>query len=42
MPAIFFYKVKYGLFELRKEMSLLPAIFLGMAVATGINLVAGS
>jgi len=33
LPPIIFYKVKYGLFNLRKELLLLPMVLLGMTVA---------
>lgn len=41
LPPTIFYKVKYGLFDLRKELFLLPVVLVGMIVGKAFNLVVG-
>jgi O-antigen/teichoic acid export membrane protein len=39
LPTTFFYKVRYGLFDLRKELVLLPLILVGMIAGKALQLV---
>jgi O-antigen/teichoic acid export membrane protein len=39
-PATIYYQIKYDLFDLSKELLLLPIFFVGMIVGKGLNLVA--
>ncbi len=40
-PATIYYQIKYSLFDLSKELLLLPAVFAGMILGKGFNLVFG-
>jgi O-antigen/teichoic acid export membrane protein len=40
-PATIYYQIKHGLFDLSKELLLLPIFFAGMIVAEGFNLAIG-
>ena len=41
LPTTIFYQVKYGLFDLRKELLLLAVVLVGMILAEGFNLAVG-
>jgi len=41
VPVIIYYQIKYDLFDLSKELILLPAFFVGMALAKGLTFAAG-
>jgi O-antigen/teichoic acid export membrane protein len=41
LPTIIYYLIKYRLFDLRRELILLPVVVAGMMVAKGINLAVG-
>ncbi len=41
LPAIIYYKIRYGLFDLSKELLLMPAWLAGVLLAMGLNLAIG-
>jgi len=41
LPATIYYKIKYGLFDLTKELLLIPAWLAGVLLAMGLNLAIG-
>jgi len=41
VPLTIFYQIKYGLFDLRKELVLIPAVIVGLAMGKAINLAIG-
>ena len=41
VPVIIYYQIKYDLFDLSKELILLPAFFVGMVLAKGLTFAAG-
>ena len=41
LPTTIFYMVNYGLFDLRKELSLLPVVLVGIVVGKAFNLAVG-
>jgi hypothetical protein len=40
-PATIYYQIKYDLFDLSKELLLLPTFFAGMIIGNGLNLIIG-
>jgi hypothetical protein len=41
VPAIIYFQIKYELFDLSKELILLPVFFAGIVLAKGLNLAVG-
>jgi hypothetical protein len=41
VPATIYYQIRYDLFDLAKELLLLPIFFAGMMLGSGLNLVIG-
>jgi hypothetical protein len=41
LPATIYYQLKFGLFDLAKELQLIPILFAGMLIAKGFTLLIG-
>jgi hypothetical protein len=41
VPTTIYYQLKYDLFDLSKELLLLPTLFVGMVLGKGFNLAIG-